>query len=171
MSVRDETKKVAEAQAGFSKLREDYRHSTTTNLVELDSKVVDLEAKAKASTGKAKADLDASLKQIHSDRRTFDVDYKSLETATAVTWDDARAHLDTDGHCTSRPSSTRPEKNGGRVSCEGRSSFTHPPCSRARRRQTASGTSGKPNEWSGSAPCNRECSSRMTTARCDWSST
>ena len=96
-SVREEEeKKVAEAQAGFSKLREDYRHSTTTNLVELDSKVVDLEAKAKASSGKARTDLDASLKQIHSDRRTFDVDYKALETATAVTWDDARAHLDTE---------------------------------------------------------------------------
>jgi hypothetical protein len=96
-SVREEeATKVAAAQADFLKLREDYRHTTTTNLVELDRRVVDLEAKAKTSTGKARTDLDASLKQIRSDRSTFDADWKLLEGATASTWDDAKAHLDTE---------------------------------------------------------------------------
>lgn len=91
---QDEDKKVAEAQAGFMKLREDYRHTTTVNLVDLDHKVDDLEAKAKQSSGKARTDLDANLRQIHAERGTFDTDYKTLETATASTWDDAKTRLD-----------------------------------------------------------------------------
>jgi hypothetical protein len=87
-------KAVAEAQAGFLKLREDYRHMTTLNLVELDHHVDDLEAKAKRTIGKAKTDLDAHLKQIHADRSAFDTACKSLEAATAFTWDDAKARLD-----------------------------------------------------------------------------
>src|ERR1700730_15232608 len=46
---QNEGKQVAEAQASFMKMREDYRHTTTTNLVELDRKVDGLEAKAKKS--------------------------------------------------------------------------------------------------------------------------
>jgi hypothetical protein len=91
---QDEDKKVAEAQAGFMKVREDYRHVTTMNLVDLDHKVDDLQAKSKQSSGKAKTDLDASLKQIHTDRGAFETDYRSLETATAATWDGAKARLD-----------------------------------------------------------------------------
>jgi len=91
---QDESKKVAEAQAGFMKMREDYRHVTTMNLVDLDHKVDDLEAKAKVSNGKARSELDANLKQIHTDRGTFETDYRSLETATPLTWDDAKARLD-----------------------------------------------------------------------------
>jgi hypothetical protein len=91
---QDEDKKVAEAQAGFMKVREDYRHVTTMNLVDLDHKVDDLQAKSKQSSGKAKTDLDASLKQIHADRGAFETDYRSIETATAATWDGAKARLD-----------------------------------------------------------------------------
>ncbi len=90
----EEDKKVAEAQAGFMKLREDYRHATTINLVELDRSVSDLEAKAKKTMGKARTDLDASIREIHVDRGAFESDYKSLETATAATWDDAKVRLD-----------------------------------------------------------------------------
>ncbi len=64
------------------------------NLVELDRSVADLDAKAKQSKGKAKTDLDANLKEIHSDRGAFETDYKSLETATAATWDAATMRLD-----------------------------------------------------------------------------
>jgi hypothetical protein len=91
---QDEDKKVAEAQAGFMKMREDYRHVTAMNLVDLDHKVDDLQAKAKQSSGKAKTDLDANLKLIQVDRGAFETDYKSLETATAATWDGAKARLD-----------------------------------------------------------------------------
>jgi len=91
---QDESKKVAEAQASFMKMREDYRHVTTTNLVELDHKVDDLDAKAKKASGNEKTALDANLKQIHTDRGTFETNYRSLENATASTWDDAKARLD-----------------------------------------------------------------------------
>ncbi len=91
---QEEDKKVAEAQAGFMKLREDYRHTTTMKLVELDRTVSDLEAKAKQAKGKTRTDLDANLKVIHADRGTFDTDYKSLDMATASTWDAARVRLD-----------------------------------------------------------------------------
>jgi len=91
---QEEDKKVGEAQAGFMKLREEYRHTTTMNLIGLDHKVDDLEAKAKQSSGKARTELDANLKQIHADRGAFVTDYKSLDTATASTWDDAKARLD-----------------------------------------------------------------------------
>src|SRR5579864_5263342 len=91
---QEEDKKVAEAQAGFMKLREDYRHTTTLNLVELDRRVEGLEAKAKQSSGKARTQLDANLRQIHASRSEFDADCKSLETATASTWDDAKTRLD-----------------------------------------------------------------------------
>jgi hypothetical protein len=91
---QEEDKKVAEAQASFMKIREDYRHMTTVNLVELDHSVNDLEAKAKQSNGKVRTDLDASLKQIHADRGAFQTDYMSLEAATASTWDEAKTRLD-----------------------------------------------------------------------------
>jgi septal ring factor EnvC (AmiA/AmiB activator) len=50
----DET--IATVRADFMKTREDYRHTTTTNLVDLDHKVADLTAQAKQATGKKKAE-------------------------------------------------------------------------------------------------------------------
>lgn len=87
-------KKTAEAQANFLKLREDYRHDVTEKLVDLDHKIADLEAKSRTATGKTKADLDARLKQIHAERDAFVNDYKSLEMASASTWDSTKARLD-----------------------------------------------------------------------------
>jgi len=87
-------KKTAEAQASFLKMREDYRHDVTEKLVDLDHKIADLEAKSRTATGKAKADLDARLKQIHTERDTFVSDYKSIELASASTWDATKARLD-----------------------------------------------------------------------------
>lgn len=87
-------KKVAAAKENFMKLREDYRHSIQTNLIELDRQVADLEAKAKKATAKAHADLNAKLKQVHARRDAFMSNYKALETATAITWDDTKVRLD-----------------------------------------------------------------------------
>jgi hypothetical protein len=87
-------KKIADAQANFMKLREDYRHSTTTSLVDLDKQVTDLDAKAGLATGKGKTALATSLRQIHSARESFVADYKTLETASATTWDATKARLD-----------------------------------------------------------------------------
>ena len=86
--------KIAEAQASFLKLREDYRHKTTLNLVDLDHKVDLLTTKEKTVTGKAQGDLDTSLKQIRVSRADFVTDYGSLESASAVTWDATQSRLD-----------------------------------------------------------------------------
>jgi hypothetical protein len=90
----DADKKIAEAQAGFLKLREDYRHDTTTKLVELDHKIADLEAKEKTATGKKKADLDVQLGVIRTQREAFANDWKTIETASATTWDSTKNRLD-----------------------------------------------------------------------------
>ncbi|HEY4105853.1 MAG TPA: hypothetical protein VGM44_18260 [Polyangiaceae bacterium] len=87
-------KKIAAAQADFLKLREDYRHDTTTKLVDLDKKIADLQAKDKTATGKQKADLDTELAQIRTQRDTFANDWKSIETADATTWDATKSRLD-----------------------------------------------------------------------------
>jgi hypothetical protein len=88
-------KKTADANANFMKLREDYRHQTTNNLVDLDYKVGVLEGNSRAApANKSKVDLDANLNQIHLKRAEFGADYKAIETASAVTWDDTKARLD-----------------------------------------------------------------------------
>ena len=90
----DADKKIAEAQASFLKMREDYRHETTEKLVDLDKKVADLEAKSKTSTGKKKADLDVQLAQIRTQREAFANDWKTIETASATTWDSTKNRLE-----------------------------------------------------------------------------
>jgi chromosome segregation ATPase len=87
-------KKVADAQANFMKLREDYRHDVSEDLTKVDKSIADLEAKAKTEKGKAKADLDAALPGIRSLRESVMTEYRSLELASAITWDDAKARVD-----------------------------------------------------------------------------
>jgi hypothetical protein len=86
--------KIAAARADFMKLREDYRHTTTTNLVDLDHKVSDLTVKASQANGKMRASLDANLQEIHTRREVFDKGYQSLENASAATWDNTKSRLD-----------------------------------------------------------------------------
>jgi hypothetical protein len=86
--------KIAAARADFMTMREDYRHATTNNLVNLDHKVDDLTAKAKQSSGKDKTDRDASLKQIHASRDAFWKNYQSLDSASESTWDDAKLRVE-----------------------------------------------------------------------------
>jgi hypothetical protein len=93
-ATRDADQKIAAAHASFMKLREDYRHATNTHLVDLDRDVDSLASKASQATGKAKADLDARLAQIHGGRDAFARDYASLDSATGAAWDDAKARLD-----------------------------------------------------------------------------
>jgi hypothetical protein len=88
-------KKAADANANFMKLREDYRHLTANNLVDLDYKVGVLEANSRsAAPNKAKVDLDANLNRIHMKRSEFSADYGTIEAASAMTWDDTKARLD-----------------------------------------------------------------------------
>ncbi|HEV3190905.1 MAG TPA: hypothetical protein VGY54_10435 [Polyangiaceae bacterium] len=87
---------IAGARASFDKTREDYRHSRTVDLSDLDKKIADLEAKAKTSTGKARANLGVDLPGIRAKRQAFAQDLESSEIATAATWDEAKANLDKD---------------------------------------------------------------------------
>ena len=87
-------KKVAAAQATFTKLRDDYRTKVQGDLVVLDKKVDDLDAKAKARTGTAKTDLVASLAKVHAQRDAFATSFRSLDATSATSWDDAKARLD-----------------------------------------------------------------------------
>lgn len=86
-------KKVAAAKENFMKLREEYRHTTQTDLIELDRKVTELEGKAKKSAGRVKTDLQAKVKQLHAKREAFVEHLKVLDTESAVTWDETRARL------------------------------------------------------------------------------
>jgi len=90
----DMNQKVATAQADFDKSRESYRHDTQTDLDDIDAKIAKLEANAKTATGKAKADLDAKLPSIRAQRASFGADFRSIQMATATTWDDQKARLE-----------------------------------------------------------------------------
>jgi hypothetical protein len=87
-------KKVADAQASFLKLREDYRHNMTEDLVKVDKDIADLDAKAKTEKGKSKTELDAALPNIRTLRENVATEYRSLELASAITWDDAKGRVD-----------------------------------------------------------------------------
>jgi hypothetical protein len=86
--------KIADAQASFMKMREDYRHSVTSNLADLDKKINDIDAKYKKATGKIRAELDAPRSAIHTSRDRFAADFEGLKRASASTWDAAKAKLD-----------------------------------------------------------------------------
>ncbi len=90
----DADKKVAEAQASFLKLREDYRHKVTEDLVSVDKDIADLDAKSKTATGKAKAEIDAAMPNIRTLRENVSTEYRSLELASALTWDEAKGRVD-----------------------------------------------------------------------------
>jgi hypothetical protein len=87
-------KKVADAQANFLKLREDYRHDVNEDLVKVDKSIADLDAKALTAKGKAKTDIDAAMPNIRTMRENVSAEYRSLEMASALTWDDAKARVD-----------------------------------------------------------------------------
>jgi hypothetical protein len=82
------------AHADFMKMRENFRHETTRNLVDLDRKVDILTVEADHSTGQEKTDRDAGLMQIHASRDAFQKLSQSLDSASESTWDDAKSRVD-----------------------------------------------------------------------------
>jgi hypothetical protein len=87
-------KKIADANATFKKMREDYRHKASEDLIELDKKVADLEARALKEKAKVKDELEARAKQVRAQRAEFEQHLNNLETATATTWDEMKVKLD-----------------------------------------------------------------------------
>ena len=87
-------RRTADLQASFARTVEDYRHKTQTDLSDLDRKIDDLDAEAKTATGKAKSELGTRLPPIKEKRAAFAADFKSLDNATAMSWDATKARLD-----------------------------------------------------------------------------
>ena len=88
-------KQIAAARADFAKAREDYLHGKRLDLITLDSKVLDLESKARTTrNAKAKGDLEARLPSIRAQREAFVRHLEALENESAATWDVTKANLD-----------------------------------------------------------------------------
>lgn len=87
-------KDIANAQANFMKMREDYRHETTKALVELDKEIAELDAEGKTLSGQKRTDLETKLASIRTMRAQFSDDYADVQTASASTWDATKARLE-----------------------------------------------------------------------------
>jgi leucyl aminopeptidase (aminopeptidase T) len=91
---READQKIAEAQATFSKLREDYRHTVASNLVNLDEDIAKLSSKAKDKRLSVRTATEKRLTEIREKRTEFQQEFSSLEAAGAKEWDAARAALE-----------------------------------------------------------------------------
>ncbi len=87
-------KKTAEAQATFAKLREDYRHDVNTKLTDLDKKISDLDVKARTEKAPKRVELEAKLTDIRSTREAFVSEYRAIDNASAMNWDDVKKRID-----------------------------------------------------------------------------
>lgn len=86
--------KINDAKASFAKAREDFRHDLQAKVDKLDKKIGELETKALKETGKAKADLDATIADVKRQRAALATDVERIGDATAADWDALRARLD-----------------------------------------------------------------------------
>ena len=86
--------KIAEAQSDFEKTREDFRHTMQSNLDSLDKQLADLGAQTLTATGTKKVDLTNKASSLRVQRETFAADVKSLDSATAATWDATKARVE-----------------------------------------------------------------------------
>ena len=89
-------KKIASAEQDFAKRREDYRHSVTSDLVDVDKKIDTATAKDKTLAGKKKMDMDANLASLRAQRTAFDQDLAALDKSTALQFDSLKEKTDKD---------------------------------------------------------------------------
>lgn len=87
-------KTIAGATSEFDKLREAYRHSTTTALNDLDARIATLDAEALSANGSDKAARAGRLEVIRTNRSAFINVYNSLDQASMASWDGQRARVD-----------------------------------------------------------------------------
>jgi hypothetical protein len=66
----------------------------TEDLVKVDKSIADLDAKALTAKGKTKTDIEAAMPNIRTLRENVSAEYRSLEMASALTWDDSKARVD-----------------------------------------------------------------------------
>ncbi len=85
---------IAGANGDFQALREAYRHEKAQALVELDTRVAELEAMALTADSEEKARREPVLRQIAQLRADFIRAYDELETVDAAQWDTERDRVD-----------------------------------------------------------------------------
>jgi septal ring factor EnvC (AmiA/AmiB activator) len=85
---------IAAARADFEKTREDYRRSRQQDLLDVNKKITDLEAKEMTATGRAKINLDTNLPLLRAKRDAFTRDLQAVDSTTPGSWDGTRASLD-----------------------------------------------------------------------------
>lgn len=77
----------AGAQGDFQALRETYRHDKNKALIELDTRIAELEALSLTAKGEEKARREPALRQIAQLRADFIAGYDGLEKVDAAQWD------------------------------------------------------------------------------------
>jgi chromosome segregation ATPase len=91
-------RKIAAALADFQATREDYRHKVQSDLDSLDKDIADLDARVRTGSTKAESDLQAKLQaklpSIHAQRDAFANDFRSIDSASAASFDAFKTRLD-----------------------------------------------------------------------------
>jgi biopolymer transport protein ExbB/TolQ len=87
-------RKIASARADFEKDREEYRDRRQQDLVDVNKKIAELEAKQRTATGKEKARLDQNLPTLRAQRDTFANDLQHLSDVTPASWDGTKKSMD-----------------------------------------------------------------------------
>jgi hypothetical protein len=85
---------IAAVEPGLGEAREAYVQARLVDLVELDRKIIDLEANVQTAPAKTRTVLEAPLPAIRAQRNAFIRHMQALHTATAATWDGAKESLD-----------------------------------------------------------------------------
>lgn len=85
---------IAAARTSFAKAREEYVHGRRLDVITLDGRIMDLEARARTATGKAKADIDMHLPAIRAERDGLVRRLQALEAEAATTWDADKSSFD-----------------------------------------------------------------------------
>jgi hypothetical protein len=87
---------IAEANAGFQKLREDFRHEMTAHLAKLDETLAKADAKLATQKGATRAKIAAEIPVVRAERDKFAKKFEETKDATATTWDAVAASLKED---------------------------------------------------------------------------
>ncbi len=82
------------AKTRARRVRNEYRHSVTFNLAELDRRILHLRVHARTATAEVKEHFDVSLKAIGSSRDRLASDLRALDAATDSGWTAAKTALD-----------------------------------------------------------------------------
>jgi len=98
------------ANDSLAKARAEYRDKTRAELRDVDAKIADLEARQSTATGKARADVVASLDDLRQKRELLRVDLQRIDTASADAWDQLKSKVDADVDAVKKARKSAPQK-------------------------------------------------------------